>query len=74
MKYRTVCAVIGAMAYWGSKLLIHHFFLDVVGYFIGITGTLLLLQLFSWLVGLFIYLYVPETMGFPLEDVEKLLL
>ncbi|KAI3990279.1 hypothetical protein MKX01_037618 [Papaver californicum] len=74
MKYRTVCAVIGAMAYWVSELLIHHFFLDVVGYFIGITGTLLLLQLFSWLVGLFIYLYVPETMGFPLEDVEKLLL
>ncbi|RZC54181.1 hypothetical protein C5167_013028 [Papaver somniferum] len=74
MKYRAVCAVIGAMAYWGSKLLIHHLFLDVVGYFIGITGTLLLLQLFSWLVGLFIYLYVPETMGFPLEDVEKLLL
>ncbi|KAI3833363.1 hypothetical protein MKX03_028915 [Papaver bracteatum] len=58
-KYRTVGGVRGTMAYSASKILVNYFFLDV---------------LFSLLVGLFIYFCVPETKGYPLEEVEKLLL
>ncbi|KAI3954515.1 hypothetical protein MKW92_039214, partial [Papaver armeniacum] len=74
MKYRTVGGVRGMMVYWASKIVVHHIFLDVIGYYVGIADMLFLLQFFSCLVGLFIYLYVPETKGFPLEDMEKLLL
>lgn len=74
MKYRIVGGVRGMMVYWASKIVVHHIFLDVIGYYVGIAYMLFLLQFFSCLVGLFIYLYVPETKGFPLEDMEKLLL
>ncbi|KAI3972925.1 hypothetical protein MKX01_019583 [Papaver californicum] len=48
MKYRTVGGVRGMMVYWASKIVVHHIFLDVIGYHVEI--------------------------GFPLEDMEKLLL
>ncbi|XP_026430328.1 probable inositol transporter 2 [Papaver somniferum] len=73
MKYRFVCVKIGNVAYWLTKLFGEGFFLDNLGRYFSAADMLFLLYSFSWVVGFFIYFYIPRTKGLQLEDVEKVL-
>ncbi|KAI3839765.1 hypothetical protein MKW98_010070 [Papaver atlanticum] len=74
MKYRFVCVIMGNVVYWMAKLLVEVFFLDKLGKFFSVADMLFLLFSFSWVVGFFIYFYIPETKGLQLDNVDKVLL
>ncbi|KAI3899048.1 hypothetical protein MKW92_027543 [Papaver armeniacum] len=74
MKYRTVCLVVANAGYWCSKMVVQDLFFDSLGKYLSVAQMLFLFCLFSVVVGVFIYFYIPETKRLRLEDVEKVLL
>ncbi|XP_063001887.1 solute carrier family 2, facilitated glucose transporter member 10 isoform X2 [Elgaria multicarinata webbii] len=55
---------------WGANLLISFTFLDLIGA-IGLSWTFLLYGLVGVMAVLFIYLFVPETKGQSLEEIDQ---
>ncbi|GAA0138523.1 transporter [Lithospermum erythrorhizon] len=72
LRFRGVCGGIAATANWISNLIVAQSFLsltDAIGtsWTFGIFGVISVVALF------FVLIYVPETKGLPIEEIEKLL-
>ncbi|KAI3857962.1 hypothetical protein MKX03_006176 [Papaver bracteatum] len=74
IKYRIVCLAVANVVFWCSKMVVQDLLFESLGQYLSVGQILFLLCLFSTVVGLFIYLYIPETNRLQLEDVEKVLL
>ncbi|KAI3862603.1 hypothetical protein MKW92_046246 [Papaver armeniacum] len=74
IKYRIVCLAVANVVFWCSKMVVQDLLFESLGQYLSVGQILFLLCLFSTVVGLFIYFYIPETKRLQLEDVEKVLL
>ncbi|GKA85137.1 probable inositol transporter 2, partial [Tanacetum coccineum] len=72
LRYRGVCGGIAATANWISNLIVAQSFLSLTEA-IGTSWTFLGFGVITVVALLFVLIYVPETKGLPIEDVEKML-
>lgn len=72
LRYRGVCGGIAATANWVSNLIVAQSFLSLTEA-IGTAWTFLLFGVISVVAVFFVLIYVPETKGLPIEEVEKML-
>ncbi|XP_057950209.1 probable inositol transporter 2 [Malania oleifera] len=72
LRFRGVCGGIAATANWISNLIVAQSFLSLTQA-IGTSWTFLIFGLISVVALFFVLVYVPETKGLPIEDIEKML-
>lgn len=72
LRFRGVCGGIAATANWISNLIVAQSFLSLTEA-IGTSWTFLGFGVISVIALLFVLIFVPETKGLPIEDVEKML-
>ncbi|KAI3800751.1 hypothetical protein L1987_28845 [Smallanthus sonchifolius] len=72
LRFRGVCGGIAATANWISNLIVAQSFLSLTEA-IGTSWTFLGFGVISVVALLFVLVFVPETKGLPIEDVEKML-
>lgn len=72
LRFRGVCGGIAATANWVSNLIVAQSFLSLTQA-IGTSWTFLIFGVISVVALLFVLVYVPETKGLPIEEVEKML-
>ncbi|KAL1805791.1 hypothetical protein ACET3Z_028859 [Daucus carota] len=72
LRYRGLCGGIAATANWISNLIVAQSFLTLTQA-IGTSWTFLIFGVMSVLALFFVLIYVPETKGLPIEEVEKML-
>ncbi|CBI30932.3 hypothetical protein VitviT2T_015464 [Vitis vinifera] len=72
LRFRGVCGGIAATANWVSNLIVAQSFLSLTQA-IGTSWTFLLFGVISVVALFFVIIYVPETKGLPIEEVEKML-
>lgn len=72
LRYRGLCGGIAATANWVSNLIVAQSFLTLTQV-IGTSWTFLIFGGMSVLALFFVLIYVPETKGLPIEEVEKML-
>ncbi|PWA84806.1 inositol transporter 2 [Artemisia annua] len=72
LRYRGVCGGIAATACWICNLIVSQSFLSLTEA-IGTSMTFLGFGVITVVALLFVLIYVPETKGLPIEDVEKML-
>ncbi|KAK2990818.1 hypothetical protein RJ640_004181, partial [Escallonia rubra] len=72
LRYRGVCGGIAATANWISNLIVAQSFLSLTQA-IGTAYTFLIFGVISVVALFFVLIYVPETKGLPIEEVEKML-
>nr|XP_043621585.1 probable inositol transporter 2 [Erigeron canadensis] len=72
LRYRGVCGGIAATANWISNLIVAQSFLSLTEA-IGTSWTFFGFGVISVVALLFVIIFVPETKGLPIEDVEKML-
>ncbi|KAI3495448.1 hypothetical protein L1887_37789 [Cichorium endivia] len=72
LRFRGVCGGIAATSNWISNLIVAQSFLSLTEA-IGTSWTFLGFGVISVIALLFVVIFVPETKGLPIEDVEKML-
>ncbi|KAL7593573.1 probable inositol transporter 2 [Lactuca sativa] len=72
LRFRGVCGGIAATSNWISNLIVAQSFLSLTEA-IGTSWTFLGFGVISVVALLFVIIFVPETKGLPIEDVEKML-
>lgn len=72
LRFRGVCGGIAATANWISNLIVAQSFLSLTET-IGTSWTFLTFGVISVIALIFVIIYVPETKGLPIEEVEKML-
>ncbi|MED6107911.1 Fibroblast growth factor 3 [Stylosanthes scabra] len=72
LRYRGVCGGMASTAVWVSNLIVSQSFLSVT-VAIGTAWTFLIFGIISVIAILFILIFVPETKGIPMEEVENVL-
>lgn len=72
LRFRGVCGGIAATANWISNLIVAQSFLSLTQA-IGTSWTFLIFGVISVVALLFVLIYVPETKGLPIEEIEKML-
>ncbi|XP_026393099.1 probable inositol transporter 2 isoform X1 [Papaver somniferum] len=72
LRFRGVCGGIAATANWISNLIVAQSFLSLTEA-IGTSWTFFIFGVISVNALLFVLVYVPETKGLPIEEVEKML-
>ncbi|KAJ9153155.1 hypothetical protein P3X46_026629 [Hevea brasiliensis] len=72
LRFRGVCGGIAATANWISNLIVAQSFLSLTQT-IGTSWTFLMFGVISIIALIFVLVYVPETKGLPIEEVEKML-
>ncbi|XVF25443.1 hypothetical protein REPUB_Repub13aG0212700 [Reevesia pubescens] len=72
LRFRGVCGGIAATANWISNLIVAQSFLSLTQT-IGTSWTFLIFGVISVVALLFVIIYVPETKGLPIEEIEKML-
>ncbi|MQL98178.1 hypothetical protein Taro_030873 [Colocasia esculenta] len=72
LRFRGICGGIAATANWVSNLIVAQSFLSLTEA-IGTSWTFLIFGLISVVALFFVLIYVPETKGLPIEEVEKML-
>lgn len=72
LRFRGVCGGIAATANWISNLIVAQSFLSLTQA-IGTSWTFLIFGGISIVALIFVIIYVPETKGLPIEEVEKML-
>lgn len=72
LRFRGVCGGIAATANWVSNLIVAQTFLSLTEA-IGTSWTFLIFGLISVVALFFVLVFVPETKGLPIEEVEKML-
>ncbi|XVF27294.1 hypothetical protein REPUB_Repub14bG0094400 [Reevesia pubescens] len=72
LRFRGVCGGIAATANWISNLIVAQSFLSLIEA-IGTSWTFLIFGVISVLALIFVIIYVPETKGLPIEEIEKML-
>ncbi|XP_052486834.1 probable inositol transporter 2 [Gossypium raimondii] len=72
LRFRGLCGGIAATANWISNLIVAQSFLSLKEA-IGASWTFLIFGVISVMALLFVIIYVPETKGLPIEEIEKML-
>lgn len=72
LRFRGVCGGIAATANWVSNLIVAQSFLSLTQE-IGTSWTFFIFGVMSVVALFFVIIYVPETKGLPIEEVEKML-
>ncbi|XP_010923820.1 probable inositol transporter 2 isoform X1 [Elaeis guineensis] len=72
LRFRGVCGGIAATANWISNLIVSQSFLSLTET-IGTSWTFMIFGLISVAAVFFVLIFVPETKGLPIEEVEKML-
>lgn len=72
LRFRGVCGGIAATANWISNLIVAQSFLSLTEA-IGTSWTFLMFGVISVAALFFVMIYVPETKGLPIEEVERML-
>ncbi|KAF3449961.1 hypothetical protein FNV43_RR06040 [Rhamnella rubrinervis] len=72
LRFRGVCGGIAATANWISNLIVAQSFLSLAEA-IGTSWTFLLFGVISIVALFFVLIFVPETKGLPIEEIEKML-
>ncbi|KAK9714365.1 hypothetical protein RND81_06G088700 [Saponaria officinalis] len=72
LRYRGVCGGIAATSNWISNLIVAQSFLSVAQA-IGTAYTFMIFGIIAVFALFFVIIYVPETKGLPIEDIEKML-
>ncbi|KAL6991506.1 Fibroblast growth factor 3 [Sarracenia purpurea var. burkii] len=72
LRFRGVCGGIAATANWISNLIVAQSFLSLTQS-IGTSWTFLLFGVVSIVALFFVLVFVPETKGLPIEEIEKML-
>ncbi|PSS28973.1 Inositol transporter like [Actinidia chinensis var. chinensis] len=72
LRFRGVCGGIAATANWISNLIVAQSFLSLTQA-IGTSWTFLIFGVISVVALFFVLIFVPETKGLPIEEVEKML-
>lgn len=72
LRFRGVCGGIAATANWISNLIVAQSFLSLTEA-IGTSWTFLIFGVISVIALFFVLIFVPETKGLPIEEVEKML-
>lgn len=72
LRFRGVCGGIAATANWISNLIVAQSFLSLTEA-IGTSWTFLIFGVIAIVGLLFVLIYVPETKGLPIEEIEKML-
>ncbi|XWS15994.1 hypothetical protein CRYUN_Cryun34aG0048700 [Craigia yunnanensis] len=72
LRFRGVCGGIAATANWISNLIVAESFLSLTEA-IGTSWTFLIFGVISVVALVFVIIYVPETKGLPIEEIEKML-
>lgn len=72
LRFRGVCGGIAATANWVSNLIVSESFLSLTQS-IGTSFTFMIFGLISVAAVFFVLIFVPETKGLPIEEVEKIL-
>ncbi|MBA0753244.1 hypothetical protein Gogos_021124 [Gossypium gossypioides] len=72
LRFRGLCGGIAATANWISNLIVAQSFLSLTEA-IGTSWTFLIFGVISVMALLFVIIYVPETKGLPIEEIEKML-
>ncbi|ESW10513.1 hypothetical protein PHAVU_009G216100 [Phaseolus vulgaris] len=72
LRYRGVCGGIASTAVWISNLIVSESFLSLTEA-IGTAWTFMLFGIVAIVAIFFVIVYVPETKGVPMEEVEKML-
>ncbi|KAH8510945.1 hypothetical protein H0E87_008466 [Populus deltoides] len=72
LRFRGVCGGIAATANWISNLIVAQSFLSLTQA-IGTSSAFLIFGIISVVALIFVLIYVPETKGLPIEEVEKML-
>ncbi|MBA0658744.1 hypothetical protein Goklo_010928 [Gossypium klotzschianum] len=72
LRFRGLCGGIAATANWISNLIVAQSFLSLKEA-IGTSWTFLIFGVISVMALLFVIIYVPETKGLPIEEIEKML-
>nr|CAD1841530.1 unnamed protein product [Ananas comosus var. bracteatus] len=72
LRYRGVCGGIAATTNWISNLIVAQSFLSLTQA-IGTSWTFMIFGVLSLVALFFVLIFVPETKGLPIEEVEKML-
>lgn len=72
LRFRGVCGGIAATANWISNLIVAQSFQSLTQA-IGTSSAFLIFGIISVVALIFVLIYVPETKGLPIEEVEKML-
>jgi len=72
LRFRGVCGGIAATANWISNLIVAQSFLSLTQA-IGTSWTFLIFGVVSVVALFFVLIFVPETKGLPIEEIEKML-
>jgi len=72
LRYRGICGGIAATSNWICNLIVSQSFLSLTQS-IGTGWTFFIFGVVSVFGLLFVIIYVPETKGMPIEDIEKML-
>ncbi|XP_052179430.1 probable inositol transporter 2 [Diospyros lotus] len=72
LRFRGICGGIAATSNWISNLIVAQSFLSLTQA-IGTSWTFLIFGVISVLALFFVLIFVPETKGLPIEEIEKML-
>ncbi|XP_054779096.1 probable inositol transporter 2 [Prosopis cineraria] len=72
LRYRGICGGIASTALWISNLIVSQTFLTMTKS-IGTSWTFLVFGVIAAIAVFFVLVFVPETKGLPIEEVEKML-
>ncbi|AES99187.1 inositol transporter, putative [Medicago truncatula] len=72
LRYRGVCGGMASTSVWISNLIVSQSFLSLTQA-IGVAWTFMLFGIVAVIASSFVLVFVPETKGVPIEEVEKML-
>lgn len=72
LRYRGVCGGMASTSVWISNLIVSQSFLSLTQA-IGVAWTFMLFGIVAVIAIFFVLVFVPETKGVPIEEVEKML-
>ncbi|KAK2437946.1 Fibroblast growth factor 3 [Trifolium repens] len=72
LRYRGICGGMASTAVWVSNLIVSQSFLTLTQV-LGVAWTFMLFGFVAFVAIFFVIVFVPETKGVPIEEVEKML-
>lgn len=72
LRYRGICGGMASTTVWVSNLIVSQSFLSLTQV-LGIAWTFMLFGFVAFIAIFFVIVFVPETKGVPMEEVEKML-
>jgi SP family myo-inositol transporter-like MFS transporter 13 len=72
LRHRGICGGMASTAVWVSNLIVSQSFLSLTQV-LGVAWTFMLFGIVAFIAIFFVIVFVPETKGVPIEEVEKML-